>query len=148
LGEEDETDEERFEPEWRFHLSLGILQGLKNLETIDIDVTSLRNNRMEDMLDEIRLRGSSLKGLHLTADVMQTCLLTSQIGPLLESLPNLVHLELTGIDRQSSDGPLLRDVIAGLEHLKCLDIADAHCLVDDWAQADWKCKLTSLDIDE
>lgn len=148
ITDEEMDDEELYNEDIRFDLALQIIRKLPNLETIDIDYTRMSNRRVDDLFDEITKRGEILKGLHLTADVIEERLSTSRLHSVLRCLPKLIHLELSGVDRQSSDSPSLRDTIASLEDLKYLDISDMQCLQDDWAEADWKCKLRAIELDE
>lgn len=148
IDDQDADDENRFEQEKRFSLTLEMLKSLPNLTIIDIDYTYLHNTPPTGLFNEIASRGAKLQGLHLGADVMEVRLTSSQVSTMLQSLPQLTHLELSGLDRQSSDGPILKDVIAGMATLKCLDLADCHCVNDDWAGADWQCTLEALELDE
>ena len=141
-------DPDLFEPERRFELAMSILKQLPNLTSIDIDITLLVENRIEDLYEHIMSRGSSLKGLHLDSDTMQIRLTTMQLYKIIKALPELEHVEITGIDHQNRGEPALKDALASLEKLECLDLGDAHCLTDDWAEADWQCQLKAIDFDE
>lgn len=148
VGASAAEDPALFEPEKRFQVTMEILRNLPNLVSIDIDITILLQGRTEELLNNIKSRGSTLQGLHLTADAMSLRFTSTQLCPVLEALPNIKHLEITGIDRDSEDAPSLRDTIAKMSQLTCLDLADAHCVQDDWAQADWQCQLRAIDLDE
>lgn len=116
--------------------------------SVDLDYTHLEHGRFDDLFDDLRERGPKLSGLHLAADTM-TCRFTArQLCPLLASLTNLVELEISGVDQQSAGEPSLRDAIASLSKLEVLDIADAHCVQNNWAEANWQCKLKAIELDE
>lgn len=141
-------DEDLFEPERRFELAMRILESLPNLTSIDIDITLLLDHRIEDLFEHIKSRGSSLTGLHLAADVMQIRLSPTQLSTIIKALPELVQIDITGIDQQTRGEPSFRDALANLTKLECLDLGDAHCVQDDWAEADWQCQLQAIDLDE
>jgi hypothetical protein len=131
-----------------------ILSALPNLIKIDIDLpsavalatfTPVPAIRIQD---DIVARGSRLQRLSLTADSYESNMPTSQLCSILQELPKLEMLELSGVDRQFSDGPQLRDVIAGMQHLQYLELCEAQCVTDDWADVEWKGGLKSLSLDE
>lgn len=152
LGDEEASDPNLYQPERRFELTLEILRALPNLVSIDVDYTWLDPEsgcgQMNDLFDNIRDRGVKILGLHLAADTMSCRFTSTQLCPLLQALTKLESLEISGIDQQSTAEPLLQDTIATLPNLQVLDLADAHCVQDSWAQADWQCNLKALDLDE
>ena len=149
---QDADDPEEFQPQERYVLALELLGNLPNLQSIDIDLPSSRsftlNSPNRTLESDIANRGHCLTGLTLTNDTADEPLCPGVIASLLQQLPKIQQLELCGVARQSSDGPVLRDVIAAIENLYCLDFDDTMCLVDDWANADWKCDLVHLALDE
>ena len=131
-----------------------ILSSLPNLIKIDIDLPSavaigmFENRPSIRIQDNLIARGSTLQRLSLTADSYESTMTTDLLCSILRELPKLEMLELSGVDRQDAIGPQLRDIIAGLEKLQYLELCEALCVTDDWADADWKSGLKSLTLDE
>ena len=145
-------DPEEFQPKARYELAVELLSHLPNLISIDVDLDSsswfpqvFLDRTIES---DISGRGEFLTCLSLTSDTYNSRMSTRTVAELLLKLPKLQQLELCSVEVQSSDGLVLKEVIAAMEHLDYLDLDDSQCLVDDWARADWQSGLKTLALDE
>lgn len=149
---EQREDPDEYLPDRRYELIMKILEGLPNLTKIDTDLPSAAALAIFDeppewrIQDNIISRGSKLRRLCLTADSYDTSLTPYVLIPILRALPKLELLELSGVDR--ADGPELRDIVTGMEDLQYLEMCEALCVTDDWADVPWKGSLKALMLEE
>jgi len=165
---EDAEDTEEFEPRYRYFLASTILSNLTNLVEIDIDLPRYDQPIREYMdkfwettaarpygalgksiQEDIAERGKHLTSLHITSDAMEGSIPAATICSLLARLPNLWEIELSGVSEQgSTDTPKLGDIVAGMQHLQCIEFDDVQAVDDAWADADWQSKLEVISLED
>lgn len=146
-------DPEIYHSPTRHNIVLEILRAMPNLTSLDIDVPTTNDfdpPPIADLIDDIVTRGDKLTSLFLTSDEQITRLAPARLCAILQKLPKLVNLELDGVDTDNfeGEGPHLRDVIASLEHLSFLELGDALCVDDTWAEMEFKGSIKTISLDE
>lgn len=156
IDDQDRDDSGRWDPYARLLLASKLLRNLPNLISIDIDFGYADDaynpdTELDDYANEIlkiTAYGSQLRSLCLTADATTRVMSTQIVGTILEKLPNLVHLELSGVESQSHRGRPILDILANMPNLKRLELEDCQMVNDTWPQKQWQSRLEYLELEE